>query len=187
MTRELSLIRVLASVVLLSVLALGQSEAASAQSAAINLSKRQKGSHSNLPIPRFVSLKADEVNVRQGPNWDHAIAWVYRRAGLPVEIIAESDVWRQVRDSEGATGWIYGTLLSGRRTVLIAPWESRGAIIEMRGSASNSAGVRVKLAPGVLANVDGCDGAWCEVSVGDTSGYVIQDRLWGVYPGEALD
>ncbi len=182
------MIRVLVSVVLLSIFTFVHYDpAAAAQSAAVDLAKRPKGSRSGLPVPRFVSLKADQVNVRRGPGWDHAIAWVYRRAGLPVEIIAESDVWREVRDSEGATGWIYGTLLSGRRTVLVAPWENKNTIVEMRRSASDSAAVEVKLAPGVLANVQDCDGAWCAISVGDASGYVVQDRLWGVYPGETIE
>src|SRR5690349_19749693 len=75
-----------------------------AQKVKLDLSARKTGP-SGLPLPRFVSLKADEVNVRQGPGWDHAVAWVYRRIGLPVEVIAEYDVWRQIRDSEGASGW----------------------------------------------------------------------------------
>ena len=179
--------RVLAGVLLLSHLIFAQFAPLAAQSEAVNLPGRQKGAHSGLPVPRFVSLKADEVNVRRGPGWDHEIAWVYRRAGLPVEIIAESDVWRQVRDSEGATGWIFGTLLSGRRTVLVAPWENRDTIVEMRSRASSNASVRVKLAPGVLANVEDCDGAWCAISVGSASGYVVQDRLWGIYPGESVE
>lgn len=187
MTRELSLVRVLFSAMLVAILTIVRFDSVLAQSVAADLSNRQKGSNSGLPVPRFVSLKADAVNVRRGPGWDYEIAWVYRRAGLPVEIIAESDVWRQVRDSDGATGWILGTLLSGRRTVLIAPWEKRNRIVEMRRSASDSAAVKVKLAPGVLGNIDDCEGTWCEISIGSASGYVEQDRLWGVYPGEAVN
>ena len=77
---------------------------------------------SGLPIPRFVSLKSDRVNVRKGPSTDQAIVWVFNRAGLPVEVIAESENWRRVRDSEGADGWVFHSLLSGRRTVLVEPW-----------------------------------------------------------------
>ena len=181
------MIRVLVSAVILSVLTFVRLDPAVAQSGAVDLSKRGKGSNSGLPVPRFVSLKADEVNVRRGPGWDYEIAWVYRRAGLPVEVIAESDIWRQVRDSEGETGWILRTLLSGRRTVLIAPWEKKNTIVEMHRSASKSAAVKVKMAPGVLGNVDDCEGTWCAIFVGDTFGYVVQDRLWGVYPGEAFN
>jgi len=77
---------------------------------------------SALPLPRFVSLKSHKVNVRKGPSTDQAIVWVFSRAGLPVEVIAESDNWRRVRDSEGADGWVFHSLLSARRTVLVTPW-----------------------------------------------------------------
>ncbi len=80
-----------------------------------------EGAKSGQPLPRFVSLKSDKVNVRKGPATDQAIVWVFSRAGLPVEVIAESDNWRRVRDSEGADGWVFHSLLSARRTVLIAP------------------------------------------------------------------
>jgi SH3-like domain-containing protein len=161
--------------------------AALAQKAEIDLAPRKKGQSSGLPLPRFVSLKADEVNVRQGPGWDHAVAWVFRRAGLPVEIIAEFDVWRQVRDSEGATGWVIGSLLSGRRTVLIAPWQGKEQTIDLRGAAGKSAQVSAKLAPGVLGDVQGCDGAWCRIYAGDVSGYIGQELVWGAYPGEKIN
>lgn len=160
---------------------------ACAQKAETDLSSRKKGSSSGLPMPRFVSLKADEVNVRKGPGWDHAVAWVFRRAGLPVEVIAEFDVWRQVRDSEGATGWVIGSLLSGRRTVLVAPWQPQGKTIDLYGSAAKSAPVSAKLAPGVLGDVLQCDGAWCRISAGDVSGYVGQELVWGAYPGEKVN
>src|SRR5262245_3374626 len=76
---------------------------------------------SGLPIPRFVSLKTDKVNVRGGPTKDHDVTWVYNRAGLPVEITAEFENWRRIRDWEGAEGWVYHSLLSGRRTATVAP------------------------------------------------------------------
>jgi SH3-like domain-containing protein len=158
-----------------------------AQKAEIDLSPRKKGPSSGLPMPRFVSLKADEVNVRKGPGWDHAVAWVFRRAGLPVEVIAESDVWRQVRDSEGATGWVIGSLLSGRRTVLVAPWQGQDKTIDLHGTAASAAQVSAKLAPGVLGDVQECDGAWCRIYMGDISGYIGQELVWGAYPGEKVN
>jgi SH3-like domain-containing protein len=167
--------------------ALAQSAPASAQKSEIDLSPRKKGQSSGLPTPRFVSLKADEVNVRKGPGWDHAVAWVFRRAGLPVEVIAEFDVWRQVRDSEGATGWVIGSLLSGRRTVLIAPWQGKEKIIDLYATTGKSAQVSAKLTPGVLGDVQTCDGAWCKISAGDVSGYIGQELLWGAYPGEKIN
>ncbi len=83
----------------------------------------QKGSASGLPVPRYVSLKSDRVNLREGPSKDHRTVWVFQRAGLPVEITAEFEIWRKVRDSEGTEGWVLHSLLSGRRTALVAPWK----------------------------------------------------------------
>ena len=79
------------------------------------------GSATGLPLPRYASLKTDRVNLREGPSKDHATKWVFQRAGLPVEITAEFETWRKVRDSEGAEGWVLHSLLSGRRTALIGP------------------------------------------------------------------
>ncbi|MEJ2116699.1 MAG: SH3 domain-containing protein [Alphaproteobacteria bacterium] len=149
-----------------------------------DLAARKKGP-SGLPIPRFVSLKANEVNVRRGPSWDHAVVWVFRREHLPVEIIAEFDVWRQVRDSEGATGWVLGTLLSGRRTVLVAPWKKGQGALDMRNAARGGK-VVAKLSPGVLGKVKACDGKQCQISAGGVSGYISQELLWGVYVGEKV-
>ena len=145
------------------------------------------GLRSNLPIPRFVSLKSDKVNVRKGPSTDQAIVWVFSRAGLPVEVIAESENWRRVRDSEGADGWVYHSLLSGRRTVLIAPWSKTKESVPLYAKKSTSSQPVAMLAPNVLGNVMSCDGEWCELSVDDYSGFVQQDQLWGVYRGEKVD
>ena len=144
------------------------------------------GGLSHLPIPRFVSLKSDRVNVRKGPSTDQAIVWVFSRAGLPVEIIAESDNWRRVRDSEGADGWVFHSLLSARRTVLITPWSKDGSSVPLHSSKSTSSRAVAALQAGVLGNVLNCDGEWCELSVDDYSGYVQQDKLWGVYKGEEV-
>lgn len=150
-----------------------------------NLAARKKGP-SGLPVPRFVSLKAGEVNVRRGPSWDHAVMWVFHRVGLPVEVIAEFDVWRQVRDSEGATGWVLGTLLSGRRTVLVAPWKKKHGTYDLL-STNGGGHVEAKLSPGVLGEVENCDGTQCKITAGGVSGYIIQELLWGVYVGENIN
>jgi len=150
--------------------------------------ERETG-ESGLPLPRFVSLKADRVNVRRGPGYDHEIAWVFVRAGLPVEIIAEFDAWRQIRDSEGAEGWVLGSLLSGRRTALVAPWitakESR--TFPLRADDDAASRVISRVGPRVLVNVMSCDGAWCDVVTRDIRGWIEQDSLWGVYPREEIE
>ena len=139
-----------------------------------------------LPVPRFVSLKSDKVNVRKGPSTDQAIVWVFSRAGLPVEVIAELDNWRRVRDSEGADGWVFHSLLSARRTALITPWSKGDERVPLYSSNSTGSRAVAELQSGVLGNVLSCDGEWCNVSVDDYSGYVQQDKLWGVYKGEEV-
>ena len=144
------------------------------------------GPESGLPVPRYVSLKADRVNVRGGPSRTHDVAWVFTRAGIPVEIVAEADNWRRIRDAEGAEGWIYHSLLSGRRTVLVAP-SSPGEIFALHTSPDPAAPVAAKLHARVLGNVRRCDGKWCRISGDGYDGFMEQHRLWGVYPNEAVN
>ena len=97
------------------------------------------GKASGLPVPRYVSLKTDRVNLREGPSKDHRTAWVFQRAGLPVEITAEHETWRRIRDAEGTEGWVLHSLLSGRRTALVMPWAKTGTDA-CRGAGSTDAG-----------------------------------------------
>ncbi len=148
----------------------------------------QAGSVTGLPVPRYVSLKTDRVNLREGPSKEHRTRWVYQRAGLPVEVTAEFETWRRVRDADGTEGWVLHSLLSGRRTALIAPWSrNKAEAIPMRSAAADEAGVVAQLQPGVVANVASCASSWCRVSVGNINGYIRQERLWGVYPNEKVD
>ncbi|WP_442755570.1 SH3 domain-containing protein [Methylocystis sp. JAN1] len=143
----------------------------------------QKGPVSNLPVPRYVSLKSDRVNVREGPSKEHPTVWIYQRAGLPVEITAEFETWRKIRDSEGSEGWVLHSLLSGRRTALVAPWKKEPQILV----ASDHTTAVAKLGPGVIGNLRGCDGKWCRLSGQGFDGYMQQENLWGVYPGEKVE
>lgn len=150
------------------------------------------GPETNLPLPRYVSLKTDKVNMRGGPSKDHATRWVYERAGLPVEVIAEFDNWRRIRDSDGEDGWVWHSLLSGRRTALVAPWERGGGPIALRARDSETAALVARLQPGVVVTVEGCSGDWCRVAAGgpgrsETAGWMTQEHLWGVYPGELVN
>ena len=144
------------------------------------------GAVSSLPLPRFVSLKSSEVNVRRGAGTEHQVLWTYHHAGLPVEILQEWNNWRRIRDADGADGWIFHSLLSGRRTALVAPW-SKEPTLPLRGAADEDAAIVAKLQPNVLANVDSCGGEWCRVSGERFEGWMKQDQLFGVYPGERFD
>ena len=139
-----------------------------------------------LQVPRFVSLKADKVNVRNGPNRDQDVSWVFSRAGLPVEITAEFETWRRIRDAEGSEGWVYHSMLSGRRTALVAPW-AKGSTVALHETANGDARVTAKLEPGVLGTIKSCDGKWCRFSGPGFDGFIDQGQLWGVYPNEKVD
>jgi len=141
---------------------------------------------SGLPVPRYVSLKTDRVNVRRGPSTAHRVIWVYAKQGLPVEIIAESEHWRRVRDSESEEGWVYHSLLSGRRTGLVSPWR-KGESIALRSAPDPAAKTVALIQTGVVGQVVSCTGKWCEFSVGGYSGWLQQELLWGVYPDEKID
>lgn len=146
------------------------------------------GSVTGLPVPRYVSLKSDRVSLREGPSKDHRVSWVFQRAGLPVEITGEFEIWRRIRDSEGTEGWVLHSLLSGRRTALVVPWaRNREEQIPLLERADERAQVVARLMPSVLTSVRSCAGSWCRVVAGDIEGFVRQDRLWGVYPNERVD
>lgn len=145
---------------------------------------------SGLPVPRFVSLKSDRVNLRNGPGTDYPTGWVFRRAGLPLEVVKEFEGWRQVRDADGVTGWVMQSFLSGRRTALVLPWERKAGlsapVVPITSSDSESSSIIANVEAGVIANIHSCDGRWCRVNIEQYVGYVEQKKLWGVYEGETI-
>jgi SH3-like domain-containing protein len=153
------------------------------------------GPVTKLPLPRYVSLKTDRVNLREGPSKDHRTLWVFQRAGLPVEIVAEFETWRRIRDAEGTEGWVLHSLLSGRRTALVMPWaKGESAPVPLYERADDKAEVLARLQAGVIASIKQCTGTWCRIAIspaagqgGDVDGFLKQDRLWGVYPNEKVE
>ena len=137
-------------------------------------------------MPRFVSLKHDRVNVRAGPTREHEVAFVYTRAGLPVEITAESDNWRRIRDWEGSEGWVYHSMLSGRRTVVVNP-KDKSQLLGLYADGDGRGAVVARLQAGVLAMVKRCTGDWCRIIGSGFDGWIVQEQLWGVYPNEKLE
>lgn len=166
-----------------SVLAVGLAAGSGTALAANDI---QAGSVSGLPVPRFVSLKSDRVNVRSGPNKDQDVRWVYTRIGMPVEITAEFENWRRIRDWEGAEGWVYHSLLSGRRSAVVVP-TLKDDMVPLYEKGDVKSGVVAKLQSGVLGQLKTCDGTWCQFNGKNFSGYIQQERLWGAYPNEKVD
>lgn len=153
--------------------------------ASSDASYRFVGTVTGLPLPRFVSLKASQANVRYGPGTDYDIKWIFTRRRLPVEVIAEFGNWRRIRDWSGASGWMHHTLLSSRRMAVVSPWRD-ASLITLRSQIEQASTPLARLQSKVIVQVAACDGKWCRVSVRGLEGYVRQVRLWGVYPGEAL-
>jgi len=166
-------------------LAMSAAETDGQTTASIDPATRAVGA-TGLPLPRFVSLKAEKVNVRRGPSSEHAVAWVFQRKGMPVEIVAEFENWRRIRDSEGEEGWILQNMLSGKRTAMVAPWRQKQTM-PIYASPSASSGMVARLGAGVVSEVENCTGQWCQVAAGGYEGWIQQSMLWGVYPGETID
>jgi SH3-like domain-containing protein len=142
-----------------------------------------RGPVTNLPLPRYVSTRAEEVNVRRGPSLGQRIDWTFVRRGSPLQVTDEYGNWRRVRDAEGAGGWVHQSLLSGVRTVLVQAPER----VILRAGASEGAAVRAVLEPGVVARLEGCDPDWCQISVEAVEGWAPRTALWGVDPDETFD
>jgi SH3-like domain-containing protein len=138
---------------------------------------------SGLPIPRFVTLAAEKVFVRTGPALRYPIKWVYQRESLPVEIIQEFDTWRKIRDMDGDDGWVHQSLLSGDRTGIVKGEANLG----IRKDAATDARVIAWLEPNVVAALEACHGAWCEIKADGYEGYVERKFLWGIYDSEDFD
>ena len=141
---------------------------------------------SGLPLPRFVSLKADRVNVRGGPDKDHDVAWIYTRAGWPVEITAEFENWRRIRDSDGSEGWVYHSLLSGKRTAAVQ-LKTKTELAPLHSEPDAQSPVTAQLQSGVVGSIKRCTGAWCRLAGNGFDGWIEQNRLWGVYPDEKIE
>ena len=137
-----------------------------------------------LPLPRFVSLRADEVNMRTGPGRRYPVEWVYRRQGLPVEIIAEFDTWRRVRDWQGIDGWMHSSMLSGKRYVVVT-----GDARVLREESDPDSPPVARAEASVIGRLLECpeETPWCRVEIGGVRGWLRRGEFWGVYEHEAVE
>jgi SH3-like domain-containing protein len=142
-----------------------------------------RGPVTNLPMPRFVSMRAETANARRGPSLDQRVDWEFVRRGLPLEVTAEHGQWRRVRDAEGYGGWVHHTLLSGVRTAMVLG----DAPVPLRAGPGEDAEVRALAEPGVVGRLEACAGAWCAIDSGGVEGWLPRAVLWGVRPDEVIE
>jgi SH3-like domain-containing protein len=142
-------------------------------------------STSGLPLPRFVSLRAEEVNLRTGPGVRYPIEWVINKRELPVEIIAEFDTWRKIRDYQGTDGWVHQTMLTGRRTMIVMGPGTK----KLRRQDNETAAALVNAEAGVIGRLLQCprNSEFCRVEVEGYQGWLRRDEFWGVYKGEFIE
>jgi SH3-like domain-containing protein len=134
-----------------------------------------------VPLPRFAALHADKVNLRAGPGDRYPIEWVYLRKDWPVEVIAQFDHWKRVRDWQGTEGWVHEKMIVQRRQVIVT-----GGVRALRQSPDPGGVLVARAEPGVVARLDECRGEWCRIIAGDTTGWLQRADIWGVYPNESV-
>ena len=137
---------------------------------------------SGLPIPRYVSVKFNEVNVRVGPGKRYPIRYVYKRKDLPVQIVEEFAHWRKIKDYEGASGWVQKTQLDGKRTALIMDKPQN-----LYPKPEVTSAPIVRATPMVIAPIRECRPDWCELSIGNTSAWIRKADIWGVGREEVFE
>jgi SH3-like domain-containing protein len=137
----------------------------------------------DLPLPRFVSLRSNKVYARTGPSLRYPIKWIYQRESLPMEITQEYDTWRKIRDFEGHEGWIHQSLLTGERTALIVG----ETLVSMREGYTSESRLAARLEPGVVARIQKCTPQWCKLEAGGYHGWVERRDIWGIYENEDLN
>lgn len=143
---------------------------------------RDRGPVTNLPLPRYVSMKAAEGNVRRGPSLTHRIDWVFKLRDMPLRITAEHGHWRRVEDRDGVGGWVHYSLLSGARTVIVEK-----DMLTLHTKPEPEAPVTAALEAGVIARLGACELEWCRLSAGGYKGWAPKARLWGVAAAEVRD
>lgn len=155
---------------------------AMAAGAVAQQAEENRGAVTNLPLPRYVTLKTNEGNARRGPGLTHRIDWVFTRAGMPLRITAEHEHWRRVEDAEGMGGWVHYSLLSGTRAVLVTV-----PLLDLRTLPQTDAPVVLRAEAGVIGKLLECAPDWCRLTISGEKGWAQKSSLWGVEPAEIVE
>lgn len=156
----------------------------------------EQGKVSGLPVPRFVSLKSSETNLRKGPNVRYPIVWTYKKRGYPLEVIAEFENWRKLKDHDGQEGWVHVNLINGSRHFIIMnnkyvenlpEYSKRKNELVLFRYPDEHSFPMVRAEIGVVGSIKSCEPDWCKVKVTDISGWVRKENIWGVYPEEVIE
>jgi SH3-like domain-containing protein len=140
------------------------------------------GRMTGLTLPRYVSLKRARVNVRIGPGESYQVKWVFVRQHLPVEIIAEHEHWRKIRDRDGEEGWVHSSLLDGRRYGVV-----NGERATLWKTPQMGSKIVALAEAQVIVRLKSCDPTWCRIEVDGYRGWLSRSQLWGLYDQETID
>jgi len=122
----------------------------------------------------FLSLKNDEVNLRQGPSFEYPIKLIYKKKYLPVMILNKSETWREIKDFENNSGWMHISQLSKKKSAINLV---NNSIIYKKYSIYSKP--IAKLEVGRLVLIRKCKIKWCKVTSNNYSGWILKDSLWG--------
>ena len=177
----------LLAVLLVGLLALAPGRVALAQSAGtaqvgVGVGPKAELGPSGLPLPRFVTLRAAEVNLRRGPGVRYPIEWVFTRKGLPVEVVDEFETWRRIRDWQGSEGWVHQSMLSGQRGAVVV-----GADRLLRRAPEPGAPAIAEVQIQVVGRLHLCRDGWCLIEAKGYEGWLRQGEIYGAYPGETFN
>ncbi len=150
--------------------------------ASVAAAEVKRGPVTNLPMPRYVSLKASKANVRRGPSLTHRIDWIFKRRDMPLVVTAEHGHWRRVQDRDGAGGWVHYSLLSGNRTVIV-----KADMLPLNVRPEPNTAIAAQLELGVVAELGKCSTEWCRISAGGYKGWARKDDIWGVAADEVRE
>ncbi len=141
----------------------------------------EQGTQTGMPLPRFAALRFSQINLRTGPGTRYPIDWVYVRQGLPIQITAEYDIWRRIKDSDGTEGWVQKSALTGKRSAIVT-----GVMRDLRKDDSVDSAIVAHLEPGAVGQLTSCAKEWCKLKFDSVKGYLRKGEFWGAFENETF-